>query len=618
MHARMSKTPAKKKRVHEGLPAVLSIGAVIGFFAGFAISFEEHRSSLTAIVSNRYLQQGMLRISALALQPFLWKWLLLTISITAGIALARYLWERYGAQAVDIRIKNREQVRVLVVATLCSLLFLFRTRIIAHYFSFLLPEGWDRMGFVGHGWLLIFTICLGWLLTKVRWERMAPALIVPLVILNAGIVVDHQLHVPAGPNIIWISIDSLRADHLGCYGYKRNTSPHIDELAGDAAVFTDVFTKETRTPPCLSSFFTALHVRTHGVRRWNSLPPRFITLAEVLRDDNYVTGAYVDLPVLSDNGLGQGFRFQEEFIISGAKNINRQVMEWLETIPRRKKFFLFVHYMDVHRPYLPDPPFDTEFDTGYTGRIDGDAETIMGISDGYIELSEKDVSHLDALYDGGIKQFDADIAVLFDYLKERGLYDDALIIITADHGEMLGYHPKHYFKYSHDAALYNSVIRIPLIIKFPSSRHAGKRYQGLVESIDIMPTLLRYAGLDEALKEPVHGRSLFDVLESGDWSTPFREFTVSETYAGNEERISIFKNGYKYIYNVDSKERELYRLKDDPLELHNIIDAHRVLADRLHDMLNEYLDEFPEAPESDTTTLSEEARKRLKSLGYLQ
>ncbi len=242
-------------------------------------------------------------------------------------------------------------------------------------------------------------------------------------------------------NVLLVSIDTCRADHLGCYGYKRPTTPNIDAVAQDGTIFKMALTPVPVTTPAHSSMFTGTYPPTHGVRlnTYDRLADSNVTLAKLLRDAGYQTAAFVGgFPLDSRFGLNQGFdtydgRFTEKNLSKrAAEDVSRPALAWLED-HGKQPFFLFLHYYDAHYPYEPHP-----------------ADT---------------APYADDPYAGEIAYIDHCIGRVLDRLRARGLYDNTLVIITGDHGEGLGEHGET----AHGFFIYQSTLRVPLVIRAPGT-----------------------------------------------------------------------------------------------------------------------------------------------------
>jgi arylsulfatase A-like enzyme len=342
----------------------------------------------------------------------------------------------------------------------------------------------------------------------------------------------------ARPPILFISIDTLAARHLSLYGYSRATTPHLEALARDAVVFERCVANAPWTLPSYLSVMTGLYPSAHLVQDlatgadakldnfdyWQIAPSRW-TLAEALRARGYQTAGAVDSDWLSTRfRFDQGFDFYDD----SAKGIDfrdpRGGIEYLaDHFPRwldgerdpRAPFFVFVHALDAHGPYLPEPPYLDRFAADlpadrrpapagavpYTyGQIpDWMAWTLVAKDEPF--PSSLPVEEIVARYDEAILKTDAGIERFLDIVRERGLYDDAVIVVTGDHGESFS----HDF-YSH-GCLWEDVVHVPLIVKLPRNAHAGARVASSVQLVDLYPTLLELAGA-EAARPWLHGTSL--------------------------------------------------------------------------------------------------------------
>jgi arylsulfatase A-like enzyme len=418
-----------------------------------------------------------------------------------------------------------------------------------------------------------------------------------------------------GINVILISIDALRADHLGCYGYERETSPVIDALAEKAVLFTRAYAQSSFTPPSHASIFTSRYVTSHGLQGWGKLSPVLPGITDMLVHAGYTAAGFGNVSLLGNCGFGRGF-LERRANAGPAKMVTQYALEWLERLPREERFFLFLHYFDVHRPYDPEWRFRMKYAGLFKRRIFPDIQTLVKVWEGEVRLSDRDKAYFDALYDGEIRQVDTYLGKLFRYLKKKGLFDKSLIIVTADHGEMLGYHPDSRFQYTHDPVLYDGVIRVPLIIKFPFDRYGKKEITSPVESIDILPTVLGTLGLDGHLKAGLQGRDLTEAITAQEKGVAFKDFIISETH-GDAEKRCIIKDNRKLIYDLRTQEIELYDLTADPLELDNIYAQNKERAGDLTDTMEHFFNTIPRAPETPDEPMPEEERERLKSLGYL-
>lgn len=362
------------------------------------------------------------------------------------------------------------------------------------------------------------------------------------------------------PNVLLVSIDTLRADHLSAYGYARPTSPNLDRLARGGVLFERAISPTSWTLPAHLSMLTGLEISAHGIaddRQWNfvdadgrPLAPRLhgLFLPELLRDAGYRTAGFHTWKYLDQQfGFGPGFEVYERLghtfyshpvvaprfealraagdiaglerlhaehpeLFDVARKSTPEVLErargWISKVrgesPERP-FFCFLHLFDVHDPYLPPPPFDTLFDPDYRGPIDGRNVTSAD-SPVRGDMDPRDLQHLVARYDGEIAYVDSQLAGLFDWLAEQGLARDTLVVVTSDHGEEFFEHGHK----THRRQLYRESVHVPWILSWPGRLPAGLRIPQTAGLIDLAPTVLGLAGV--AAPPWTSGRDLSEVV----------------------------------------------------------------------------------------------------------
>ncbi len=402
---------------------------------------------------------------------------------------------------------------------------------------------------------------------------------------SAGVPTGHASYRPAvtatqpldtkvpKPNILLISIDSLRADRLGCYGHDRNTSPRIDALAHSGAMFVNAWSTTSWTLPAHVSLLSGRSLLGHGVDRARKIPQSVPTLAEILKRQGYTTAAFVSAPWLSSRfGFGRGFDLYDDFSVPftpdresrmraqatvSAPLLAPSIERWLRD-KAKPPFFLFLHYFDVHYDYQPPAPYDTMFDSDHTGPISGrrfhaDSRIRPG-------MPARDLQHLLALYDGEIRFTDTYIGKVLDLMRDLGLSDRTLIILTADHGdEFLEHGGK-----GHHRTLYEEVLRVPLIISWPGHLPAGLKISEPVSIIDIAPTVL--AALGVPALTGMEGVSLVPKM-TGSGGIPPRAL-VSELYVKEKLnlQVAVREGSEKLIQSLNFPKREVYDLTNDPGE----------------------------------------------------
>lgn len=463
------------------------------------------------------------------------------------------------------------------------------------------------------------------------------------------------------PNVLLITMDTVRADHLSLYGYQRDTTPHLRDLAREATVYTHAIATSDETLTTHASIFTGLYPSWH--RAYDDPPqhpygrplaPTFTTLAQALRANGYWTGAEIaNFGILgTEMGMGRGFsvyhtrralRLSEVayesprpfYLRTGARlilsrlavdtdelttrclraaDINRRAFALLDQAKQTGAFFLFVNYMDAHGPYVLPPPFNTRF-PGRDPHFNTAAmwEMTWQVLSGERHVSEAERSHLVSQYDGGIAYEDEEIGKLLARLRELGLYDNTLIIIVGDHGETFG---EHGLMQHAVGSVYQDLVHVPLLIKYPSQRVGGQS-DAWVSEVDLMPTVLDSVGVP--LPAGVQGRSLRS--PHGDSETVYSEaFPPPSASVLNPRfrgfRRAIFAGSWKLVTWTQGPS-ELYDLAIDAAEKHNLYkpdDPHaKTLGDQLQKWAATAPRKFDQSGKQDKSTV-----EKLKSLGYAQ
>ncbi|HDD33826.1 MAG TPA: sulfatase [Thermofilaceae archaeon] len=406
------------------------------------------------------------------------------------------------------------------------------------------------------------------------------------------------------PNILLIAIDTLRADHLGCYGYYRQTSPTIDELARDGIVFENAIAPGIPTHPSYTTIFTGVHPLKHKIvchAGSEVLSPALKTMAQYLQESGYATVAVDNLLMTGAPWLVRGFEVYVYSggitVISGGAKVTGEVVTekainvlraWKAKLYGEKPLFLFVHYWDPHAPYLPPKGFWEEFYreggtklTPLLRRTRWGRYMLKGWLKEVIAKGRDEKEYVDALYDGEIKYCDWCISKLLEELKVLDLYEDTVIVITADHGEGLGENNVYYDHHG----LYDWDVRVPLIIHYPQLMGGGKRVRELVTHEDILPTVLDLAGVKYPEGE-VDGRSLIKLIEERCWSRDFVvcvENTRMTKRAIRTREWKLIETLRPDIYGHPAGFLELYDLRRG--EENNLIEEYLDVAKELLMML---------------------------------
>jgi arylsulfatase A-like enzyme len=466
------------------------------------------------------------------------------------------------------------------------------------------------------------------------------------------------------PNILLISIDTLRADHLSCYGYPRLTSPALDALAADGTRYRHAYTNAGWTPPAHASMLTGLFPSQHGVVDTRRLPDTIPTLAALLAGDGYRTAGIVNNSQVgalvgldrghetfhevwkghpSRNLVGRGVRYLRRQLREwlgvndhGAERTNQLAKQWLAArAAGGTPFYLFLHYIEPHNPLNAPHPFKHRFLNGASSAVDWRTvrraadNPLICLSDG-LSPNEDEIAVLKALYDGEIAYIDQKIGELLEWLRGEGLYDDTLIMVTADHGEHFGEHGL----YSHVWSLYEPVLHIPLIVKFPSGYTQPALCDELVQLIDIVPTAAQLAGLRAPAVEALPGRSLASrdgervgheqIIAEWEGRIPyFIQKRLKDRQATADCRrflepfCAIRVRQHKYLLRASGAE-ELYDLTRDPVERHNLAAAQPAVTRALKARLLEWKTATSAgAVRAADYAMDQETRRHLESLGYL-
>ena len=441
-------------------------------------------------------------------------------------------------------------------------------------------------------------------------------------------------HMPTGRNargVVLITVDTLRADSLGSYGNPQVLSLNADRLVSGGTLFRQAFAQATTTSPSHASLMTSLYLQDHNVySNFDALGDDPVTLAEAFKAQGFATFAIVNMRHLNPEvlNLAQGF---DVYIHSG--NMRRagstidRFLQWVDTLPPNKKFFAWLHVVDVHTPYHPPAPYDRF----YYGEDERDPRNRslariwpllpLHMSDhplftAWLE-GITDLSWVLAQYHGAVSYVDNELGRLLDALEDRQLLDRTAMVLTADHGECLGEHNM-YFVHT---GLYEPTVHVPLIMYFPGAELQGRQVRNVVELIDVYPTLLEYFNIRQSL--PLRGHSLWPLMRGA--VQPERLAFIE--HAGRN-LLALRSTRYKYIrhlrtnhlqpsYPFIAGKEELYDVQEDPGERQDLAKARpdvlQVFREeaqaRQHDRMN---------IKSGTPTLTRDTVEMLRALGYVR
>ena len=437
----------------------------------------------------------------------------------------------------------------------------------------------------------------------------------------------------AAPDVFVITLDTTRADHLGIYGYERDTSPSLDAFAGEAVTFTRAWAAGAWTLPTHASILTGRNVSNHGARfdiaapntslsqvfegeffekyKANRLHEDETTLAELLAERGYATGIFAGGPWLAPPfGLTQGYQNVEAHFdsVSGqtAEQLTDRLLAWLATLPDDQPVHALVNYFDPHSPWEPPPGFDDL--PGVRIPLDPKQDQVF-INDGVPLHPSQRVAMIDR-YDGEIRYMDFHLGRLLDGLKRAGRYADALIVIVADHGELFGEHGV----VGHGRWLYEAVVRIPLLIRFPGARDGGTVESTTISQVDLLPLIAAETSLP--LPANVDGLPLGERESS--LAEAFRDpFSVNH-YGKRYDRdlAALFRWPWKLIAS-DAGRLELYDLESDPAEANNQRDG--AIGKRLlGELAAAQAALHPRTESAPPTGVPPELQRELQQLGYIE
>jgi len=450
---------------------------------------------------------------------------------------------------------------------------------------------------------------------------------------------------PAGarPNIILVMVDTLRADRLGVYGHRGGLSPTLDEIAAEGVTFDRLIAPSSWTQPSIASLFTSRYpsahkvmMNLHGLSAAAKESPAFPvlrddlnTLAELLQREKFLTGAFVANPlILEQYGFAQGFdHYDTSFALDTTLRggINEAAADWLAQRDTGKPFFLYLHYMELHATYdapaaflnpllegveaLPDKHELNRTEREALGYLDSIPEQYADV-ERHRRLSRYR-EYWVARYEAGLVEFDHRLADLRSRLQKMDLWEDAYVVITADHGEALLEHGH----WAHGWSAHHPELHVPLLIRWKGVLPANQRVGQTASLIDVLPTLLDQLNLP--LPIGIQGQSLLqyvgvdDAVEAGP--------VFAEAVALGPEQRAVYAHPWKLIHNLQTSKKSLYQIENDPLEQDDLADDYpqrvAILVELIRDQIKVNA-QFAAGAETQVVPVTEQQRQRLKALGY--
>jgi arylsulfatase A-like enzyme len=452
-------------------------------------------------------------------------------------------------------------------------------------------------------------------------------ILVLLVLALAGAALflfPFQILTPGFKNLVLIGVDTLRADHVSCYGYEKGTTPNIDRLAGEGVRFSRCISQAPWTLPSFAAIFTSRYPSQHGAQINRNLrnlaknEPRklkdAVTLTRILRDHGFLAHGYVSNPFTAF-GMDSDFNYFT-FRWGGAHEITDEGVKFLRE-HYKKPFFLYLHYNDPHEHHkLVPAPYTNQFIR---------KEILEDLDSAKMTLTYESIFYhvKHELYDAQISFADSQIGRFLQELKGLGLWNKTLIVLLSDHGEEFydheeiskkyGYDPRGIYGFGHGQSLYQELLSVPLILA-GGNIPKGKVVGGKARLIDVMPTILDYMGIKTSA--PMEGESLKNAVARGEID---ERPIYSEGIAYGYEKKAVQFKGWKYIFSFYNEVEEIYNLEKDPQEKQNLIEQEQDQRKFFKKQLAAFLekggqDQFADEEEE---PIDAEVKKRLKALGYL-
>jgi arylsulfatase len=587
--------------------------------------------TVKVVVGNAYFEKGLLHCAIAGYVEDLHWASFLFILACAGVLVLTFI----------LRVVSRDALLRLIIS-IKAFLFLFIAYLVIVYMNTKswYPEFYTARGTIYNGLVLVAVLAgvvflplrqrgISWLVDKVGLRIPAGIFLLFYVLPFLFHSFSHTDHTT---NVLFITVDTLRADHLSMNGYSRETSKNIDAFSRGCRVFQNAYSQSSFTPPSHASMFTSRLVSSHRLYAWERLSDKEVTLAEVLSNEGYETAAFVNMSLLSEQNLGQGFQTKVESFLNignclseklaytmkkkavefyNGHEINRMFLKWLARRGTRP-FFVWLHYWDVHRPYARDEKYEAMYSEGSA------VSKKVGRELWHYNLTEDrmqnlgfggpELDYIYDRYDAGIYMFDRMFQQLLDGLKELGVFDNTLIVLTSDHGESLLERDEMFF--AHDPFLYNEVIKVPLLISVPGHRDQGKVSEPVM-LVDIYPSILRLLGIEKRYDLASDGIA-FNLDGRSETSGGARDI-LSECFGWRYKRAIIVDN-VKYIYDFEKNACEIYDLVKDGEE--KVMLDHGPQGTAITGMMNRYNNDFME--DLKARLMDHDQYERLKALGYVE
>jgi arylsulfatase A-like enzyme len=622
------------------LAGILKFGISVGFIFGLV-------KAVLLIHSNRYLSYGLYRLILFDLtdninRGILYGLIAVVIAVLA-IKAADIIRKKLFSAFFEVKVIKKKRLAPLFKVTSLVIIFAY---LVIQIFKYVRNPDQSVKFLLAQSLVVFILFFLVFRLEKINFKLLsskitnilksagikatAAAFISIFILLNILSFGQRIFSSPSGPNVILIVPDALRADHLGCYGYSRPTSPQIDKFAAAALFFEKAMSNSPWTKPSIGSVLTSMYAHEHKAFCWmDNLPDESLTLAEVFRNRNYRTFAIQTNPSITEkHNFKQGFEYYRELVLEKGEVVTSSFNAWLEK-HNKKPFFAYLHYMDTHVPYNAPQEFSQIFglkeDPLFTP---GEFKTMDVRLLGEIGLARNDKQNLVDLYDAALKYFDSSFAEIVDNLKKLGILNKTIIILTSDHGEEFWEHGG----FAHGHTVYNELLHVPLIIGY--SAHLPKRHiESYVQLLDLFPTIASLAGIKvhaelrgrdlappALTKNKINEEILFEGILFGSEKKAILKDgwkLIEDTGKSNKGNFDLLGDLTKYRYPENQKGFELYNINRDFSEKHNLINDYPYLAAGLKKQLFAFRMSLPDFKQQRKTKLKEKLDD-LKSLGYIK
>jgi len=617
----------------------LALGVfIVLFLVGLIISYAQ-------IAASKYLSQHMFNLALVKATIIINKVILAGFLIAIGSLAFGYglfiIWRSYLSKIIEVKLKRDKQLlykvlKILSIIVICLAIAIvvvafikspgqreLQNMLVTLLISLIVLYIILRIG-RGKPWLVINHLRRRSSSAAIR--IVGPSFFFLFLVANMFSLYHHYIKKPEGPNVILIVADTLRADHLGCYGYTKPTSPNIDKFASESLLFKNAWANASWTKPSMGSLFTSLFPHEHDFFFLaDKLSSTNLTLTELFRNMDYKTIAFQTNPVLfKEHNFHQGFESYLELPPDKGKIVVDRFKDWLKN-HNKKPFFAYLHFMTTHIPY--ESPEELSQIIG----INNNEGTFIRLLT-QLNLQKIKKESVIELYDRAIKELDWYLCDVLETLNKFDLKEKTIIIFTSDHGEELWDHGS----FEHGHCLYNEVIKIPLIIHYPKAGH-GLTIERNVQLKEIGPIIIglakdNFGQLEFLFSDKNKSKGMLDqsrsvIFSEGIQYGPEKNSVVMDKwkliyhtgikYKGSFE---LFGNTYgeltKLLFSEDKQGFELYDLAKDPYEKNNLIANYPEVGKELFFMINR-IKMLEAGPREKSTINLDEIKEKLKSLGYL-